>query len=210
MSQNSDSSTLWRLNKSYGSTDINTLVQLQPFEGMGHYSSHYRRSADRLMASYSGQPQDDEILMPFLTLYRQAYELLLKDLALCLAKHHVRLGSESPDYSRKSMDVRIGPGKGNFGHNLFRSFAWVSREIEQLGLTDEKLPRGLTLAVDLLHNIDPSGTTFRYPEPGLKQTLNIDIYKLRTDLSEGIDWLWAVYDHADEMLSAAPSASDYY
>ena len=62
---------------------------------------------------------------------------------------------------------------------------------------------------NLLHDTDPSGTSFRYPDPSLKQTLNIDIHKLQDDLSAGIDWLWAVYSHTDEMLSSAPSASDY-
>ncbi|MGN5734767.1 hypothetical protein [Arthrobacter psychrochitiniphilus] len=205
-----DASTLWKLNKNYGSTDSATLVQLQPFQGMGHYSSHCRRSADRLVASHCGQPQDDEILMPFLTLYRQAYELSLKDLALCIAAHQVRFGVESPNYSKKNMDVKIGAGNGNFGHNLHRSFAWVSREIGELDLTDEKLPQELSLAVDLLHNIDPSGTTFRYPDRDLKRTLNLDFSKLSADLAGGIDWLWAVYTQVDEMLSAAPSASEYW
>lgn len=209
MAQEQSKSTLWKLNKNYKSTNTDTLVQLNPFEDMGHFSSHYRECADRLVQSRCGDPKDDEILLPFLTLYRQAYELLLKDLALCIAAHQVRFGDPNPDYSNKNMKVRIGPGKGNWGHSLYQSFKWVSDEIDQLKLSDEKLPRELTLAVNLLHGVDPSGTKFRYPDPELNRTLKIDIYKLQADLSAGIDWLWAVYSHTEEMLSAAPSAGDY-
>lgn len=188
---------------------MKSLVQLNPHEDMGYYASHYRRCADRLVKSHQGDPQDDEILMPFLTLYRQAYELLLKDLALCIAAHQRRFGNPSSEYSREAMEARIGHGNKNFGHKLNRSFDWVSRELEQLNLLEEELPPELAKAVDLLHGIDPSGTNFRYPDPTLNEPLNVDIHKLQSVLATGIDWLWAVYDHTDETMGAAPSFSDY-
>lgn len=209
MSQQQDNSTLRKLNKDFGSKSMKTLVQLNPYEGMGDYGSHYRHCADRLVESHQGNPQDDAILMPFLTLYRQAYELLLKDLALCIAAHQRRFGNPSLEYSKAAMEARIGPGEKNFGHKLKKSFAWVSGEIEQLKLSAEDLPPELSKAVDLLHDIDPSGTNFRYPDPELREPLNVDIYKLQSVLGAGIDWLWAVYDHTDESLGAAPSLSDY-
>lgn len=187
---------------------MKTLVQLNPYEDMGSYGAHYRNCADRLVESHQGKPQDDEILMPFLTLYRQAYELLLKDLALCIAAHQRRFGNPSSEYSKATMEVRIGPGENNFGHKLKKAFAWVTREIDEFNLSSEGLPPELSKAVDLLHDIDPSGTNFRYPDPELKDPLNVDIYKLQSVLGAGIDWLWAVYDHTDESLGAAPSLGD--
>lgn len=209
MNEEKGNSTLRKLNKDYASKSRESLVQLNPYEDMGYYAFHYRHCADRLVESHQGNPEDDEILMPFLTLYRQAYELLLKDLALCIAAHHRRFGNPSPEYSRHAMEVRIGNGEKNFGHKLKRSFAWVSRELELLKLSNEKLPSELTKAVDLLHDIDPWGTNFRYPDPALREPLNVDIYKLQSVLATGIDWLSAVYDHTDETLGAAPSHSDY-
>lgn len=188
---------------------MKTLVQLNPYEDMGSYGSHYRNCADRLVGSHQGKPQDDEILMPFLTLYRQAYELLLKDLALCIAAHQRRFGHPSSEYSKAAMEARIGQGDKNFGHKLKKSFAWVTREIEQFNLSTEDLPPELSKAVDLLHDIDPSGTNFRYPDTELRESLNVDIYKLQSVLGTGIDWLWAVYAHTDESLGAAPSVNDY-
>lgn len=61
----------------------------------------------------------------------------------------------------------------------------VSREIGEHELTDEKLPQKLSLTADLLHNIDPSGKTFRYPDRDLMRTLDLDIGKLSADLSRG-------------------------
>lgn len=107
------------------------------------------------------------------------------------------------------MEAMIGQGDKNFGHKLKKSFDWVSKEIEQLKLSDEDLPPELAKAVDLLHDIDPTGTNFRYPDPKLTEPLNVDVYKLQSVLATGIDWLWAVYDHTDESLGAAPSLSDY-
>lgn len=207
MIQQQGNSTLRKLNKDFGSRSMKTLVQLNPYEDMGNYASHYRHCADRLVESHQGNPQDDVILMPFLTLYRQAYELLLKDLTLCIAAHQRRFGNPSLEYSKAAMETRIGPK--DFGHKLKKSFAWVSHEIEQFKLSAENLPSELSKAVDLLHDIDPSGTNFRYPDAALREPLNVDIYKLQSVLGAGIDWLWAVYDHVDESLGAAPSLSDY-
>lgn len=207
MNEKPGNSILRKLNKDYGSTSMKSLVQLNPYEDMGYYASNYRHCADRLVKSHQGDPQDDEILMPFLTLYRQAYELLLKDLALCVAAHQRRFGNPSSEYSIEAMESRIGPN--DFGHKLKRSFAWVSRELDHLNLSNEKLPPELTKAIELLHGIDPSGTNFRYPDPKLTEPLNVDIHKLQSDLADGIDWLGAVYDHTEASLNAAPSLSDY-
>lgn len=187
---------------------METLVQLNPYEDMGYYASHYRHCADRLVNSHKANPEDDEILMPFLTLYRQAYELMLKDLALCIASHQRRFGNLSSDYSKQAMEVRIGTGEKNFGHRINRSFKWVESELKILGLVDSNLPHELIKAVDLLHDIDPSGTNFRYPDPELSEPLNVDIYKLQSVLAKGFEWLSAVYDYADETLGAAPSVSE--
>lgn len=202
-------STLRKLNKDYKSRGIDTLVQLNPYEDMAYYAFHYRHCADRLVNSHEAKPEDDEILMPFLTLYRQAYELMLKDLALCVASHQRRLGNSSEEYSRKAMETLIGTGEKNFGHRLNRSFKWIQDELKILGLVGADLPNELIKAVDLLHDIDPSGTNFRYPDPELTEPLNVDIYKLKSVLAKGFDWLSAVYDYVDETLGAAPSASEY-
>ncbi|MNW30270.1 hypothetical protein D3C74_71520 [compost metagenome] len=206
---NQGNSTLRKLNKDYKSKGMETLVQLNPYEGMGHYAFHYRHCADRLVNSHRANPEDDEILMPFLSLYRQAYELMLKDLALCVASHQRRFGNPSSYYSKQAMETRIGTGKDNFGHKIIRSFSWVESELKILGLVDSNLPPELLKAVDLLHGIDPSGTNFRYPDPQLTEPLNVDIYKLQSVLATGFEWLSGVYDYVDETLGAAPSASEF-
>lgn len=203
MSQQQSNSPLEILNEKYASTSMKTLVQLNPYEDMGYFAMHYRECADRLAASHrGGDPRDDAILMPFLTLYRQAYELLLKDLALCIAAHRVHSGDHSSQYSRTNMEqtIRSRP----WGHNLDTAFTWVTNEIDQLNLSDDDMPDELTKAVELLHQIDPTGTAFRYPPENLSQSLNVDLKKLQTDLSDGYHWLEAVYDFTNETLSAAP------
>ena len=198
-------STLRKLNKEYRCTNPKSLVQLNPFEDMTYYASHYQHCADRLVKSHVGHAYDDEILMPVLTLYRQAYELQIKDLALCIGVHRRRLGGSASNYSAAAMEFRIGPGKNSFGHSLRRSFSWVTQELEQLSLSDEELPQELINAVELLHGIDPWGTKFRYPDPELSEPLNVDIRKLQSVLATGFNWLQAVYDHTDETLRAVPS-----
>lgn len=200
-------STLMKLNKDYPSTSMKSLAMLQPYEDLGHYSHSYMECAERLFSTYQARPEDDQVLLPFLNLYRQAYELLFKDLALCLASHQRRLGNLDARYTHAKMLETIGH-KG-FGHSLMKSHRWVEQAVEDLGLGHEPMPPQLRKAVDLLHNLDPSGTTFRYPDDDLGDVLRIDIIKLRQDLQDGIHWLWAVYDWADESLKAVPSASEY-
>lgn len=203
MTSSTTQSTLSKLARDYPSNDMKNLIQLNPYQDLGSYSMAFSLTADRVAESYKAKPEDDTILMPYLTLYRQAFELLLKDIALSFGAFHRRTGSDLTEFSMERMADRIGH-KG-FGHSLHKSFAYFEKHFEELGLATEPLPASLPRAIRLLHSTDPSGTNFRYPDDKLAEVLNIDFLKLHKELQEAIGWLWAVYSFVDDALESVPS-----
>lgn len=163
----------------------------------------FSETANRVAESYKANPADDAILMPYLTLYRQAFELLLKDMALSFGSFYRRTGSSLTEFSRENMDELIG--QNGFGHSLHKSFAYFEKHFEALGFATQPLPVSLPRAVKLLHSTDPSGTNFRYPDEKLGEVLNINFPKLHEELQEAIGWLWAVISYVDDALDSVPS-----
>ena len=64
-----------------------TQIVRYPHEDSGRLALSFRQAAERLGATYKGNPEDDALLLPYLTLTRQAFELELKHLIATLASY---------------------------------------------------------------------------------------------------------------------------
>jgi hypothetical protein len=74
-----------KLFESVPNTDYGRLIVRYPFQDDAVFAFSYKESADRLASTFKGDAPDDLMLLPFLTLYRQAYELQLKVIVHFLA-----------------------------------------------------------------------------------------------------------------------------
>ncbi|PQM73915.1 hypothetical protein C5Y44_10655 [Corynebacterium sp. J010B-136] len=67
-----------RIFSEHESKGIADLLVYSPGQSNKDYALAYHESAKRLAGTFKGQAGDDLILLPFLALYRQAFELQLK------------------------------------------------------------------------------------------------------------------------------------
>jgi hypothetical protein len=56
-------------------TEYNRLIVRYPYQNDSDYAMAYHEAGNRLASTYKGQPIDDTMLLPFLNLCRQAFEL---------------------------------------------------------------------------------------------------------------------------------------
>lgn len=70
--------------------EYSRLIVRYPCQTDEDYACAYHYSAQRLASTFKGRPIDDLILLPFLSLYRQAIELQLKDAIRCLVELRIR------------------------------------------------------------------------------------------------------------------------
>lgn len=76
--QNPEKPRRWQILDVVPETTCSRLVVKALYETDSHLAGHYADAAERLAGTFTGQAADDGILLPFLTLYRHAYELELK------------------------------------------------------------------------------------------------------------------------------------
>lgn len=192
----------WTLLEGAPATDYDRLIVKAPYETDRHFALFYRESANRLASTFSGKPEDDMILLPFLGLYRQAYELALKSFIRDLAKERRRLvDASNPDLVPDEIDKRI---QYTLGHNLHKLLNEVQKHWEALDL-GEDIPADLIALIMEMHQTDPAGTSFRY------SSVNQPTDQARSDfpdlvkmLDEGLTTLWSVEDWADSLTGAVP------
>lgn len=78
------------------------LIFRYPYHNDSMLAMSYHEAATRLAGTFEGQPIDDTMLLPFLTLYRQAIELRLKETIRDLAALRRRFHDPSNrSYSRR-------------------------------------------------------------------------------------------------------------
>jgi hypothetical protein len=98
----------WKLLEAAPATDYDRLIVKAPYETDRHFAVFYRESANRLAATFSGNSEDDMILLPYLGLYLQAYELAVKSFIRDLAKERRRLvDSGNPDLHPDKIEKRF-------------------------------------------------------------------------------------------------------
>jgi len=186
----------------------NRLIVRYPYQTDRDYAFIYHEAANRLASTYTGEPIDDTILIPFLMLYRQAFELKLKNFIRYLAGIRRRYYEPAnSELDPRTIDKKLLSNK--FGHNLAKLLNELLKHYESLDLP-EGFPESVKKLVWMMHDADNHGTAFRYagqmPEsqdsadfPDLVEMLDTEFQLL----SAGEDWIDAIY-------SAAPDPEDFY
>lgn len=182
-----------------------TLIVKHLYSYPGQYASFYHQSAKRLADSFSGEPADDEILLPFLFLYRQAIELKLKHLISFLAKIRISyVDGHAPDLTRLRDPDHL---KTRFGHNLHKLLNELKTQYEALALeqTFRKETEELIMA---FHQDDRGSFAFRYEGelPPFQQ--NADFLALAQWLDNEFDLLSLIEDAVEGIYDAAPTLAE--
>ncbi|MDP3890496.1 hypothetical protein [Nocardioides sp.] len=158
----------------------------------------FAEAAERLADSHRGQAPDDTILLPFLYLYRHAFELNLKRCIETAAATRVLGGDADPALEATEVRRRL---QHDHGHRIMALFEELDSHLVALGL--EAMPAKSRKLHTLLSNTDPRGESFRYPSSlpgdlGASQDY-IDFIALRKTLKDG----FGLAQGALSMLEAA-------
>ena len=157
-----------------------------------------------MAGTFSGQPQDDMILLPFLSLYRQAYELALKSFIRGLVKERRRIhNSADPDLDPAALEEKFLRTLGHSLHKLLNELQvhWKALDLGQ------DIPVGLVSLIMKLHETDPAGTSFRYSSKNQPTgQVRSDFPDLVEMLDGGLRQLWSVEDWADALTNAVPDS----
>lgn len=178
-----------------------------PYQGDAMLAMSYHEAAKRLAHSHRGQPIDDTILLPFLTLYRQAFELRLKEMIRSFASLRRRYdGPDDPELQPQAIEKRLRNPRV-LGHNLE---ALLNEMLEHAGSLESAgdFPDSTRELVMLLHEADSSGTAFRYSGqlPDIQESL--DFPNLAALLDGEFTMLGGVEDALTEMYAAGPQPED--
>jgi hypothetical protein len=182
------------------------LIVRYPHQTDREYALFYHEAATRLASTYSGRPMDDTILMPFLMLYRHAFELHLKNFIRFLASVRRRYhDSLNPDLDR---DVINGRLQKALGHNLAKLLNELLKHYDALDLKEE-FPDSVRKIILMLHDADGRGTAFRYSGEMPESQDRADFPDLAALLDEELGLLSAVEDWIDAMYAAAPTPEEF-
>jgi hypothetical protein len=181
------------------------LIVRYPFQSDTDYASAYYFSAKRLAGTFTGRPVDDLLLLPFLNLYRQAFELELKNLIRALVQ--VRLVYVEGRTAELVGVARKDVFKHRFGHNLHKLLNEAKKHYEALRLP-EPFPASVEKLVMMLHQADSSGTAFRYSGQLPETQESADFPDLAELLDEQFSILSVLQDYVDGLYSAGPTLDD--
>src|SRR5690625_2082033 len=164
----------------------------------------YQYSAQRLALTFQGEPEADTILLPFLTLYRHAYELKLKDAIRIFVKTKIDYITGPSVELEKAMSVER---MKKLGHNLHKLLNEAHTQYADLDMNLE-FPSSIDEVVLMFHEADETGQAFRYAG-GLPQTQEYadfpDLLKL---LDEQFEILSSVIDYVDGTFREGSSVWD--
>jgi hypothetical protein len=181
------------------------LIVRYPFQTDRDYAAAYHFSAKRLAETFTGNPEDDFLLLPFLTLYRQAFELELKNTIKFLIKTRmVYVDGKTSELQSAIKDERI---KDDFGHNLYKLLNEARKHYDALGLP-ESFPKDVEKLIIMLHDADNAGTAFRYAGQLPDVQEHADFHDLATLLDDQFTMLAVVEDYVDGLYSAGPTLDD--
>ncbi|WHE37199.1 hypothetical protein [Microbacterium sp. BDGP8] len=186
------------------------LIVRYPYQTNRDYALSYRFAAKRLAETFTGDTIDDLILLPFLTLYRQAFELELKNLIQFLVSTRMTyVEGRTSELEQARSDERFK----ELGHNLHKLLNEAKKHYDALDL-DESFPPEVEKLIAMLHEADKSGTAFRYAGQLPNTQEHADFPDLAALLDQQYDNLTVITDYVDGLYSAGPTlnelAGDHY
>ncbi|NUU33386.1 hypothetical protein [Arthrobacter sp. C9C5] len=190
----------WELLNAAPSTVYERLIVQWPYQTDRDLAFFYSESANRLASTFSGKPIDDTILLPFLTLYRQAFELQLKSFTRYLAAARRKYREPSnPALSAEEVNRRLR-GRA-IGHKLQPLLEELLEHYAALNLS-EPFPQEVQQLLLLIHHADEPGTYFRYSGNLPAQQTNVDFPNLVARFKEQFNLLQAAEDWAEDHIEA--------
>jgi len=102
--KSSDSPHLFKV---FPGNDPRSLIVRYPFQDDSDVEVGFAEAAKRLAQSFSGEPIDDVILMPFLFLWRHAIELSLKDQIKTAITFRKLNGDDDPSLNKDEVVARL-------------------------------------------------------------------------------------------------------
>lgn len=196
-----------RLLSSMQNKDYSRLVVLYPYQTDDHYAGAYHFAANRLASTFGGEPVDDQLLLPFLALYRHAFELQLKNTIRSLVKLRAEyLEGWTPELTEAISEKRFRDNN-QLGHNLYKLLNDAKRHFAALNLP-EKFPKSVESIISKLHEADKAGTALRYA--GALPTTHeyVDFPDLVELLDREFDLLSVVIDYAEGCCEYLPTKSE--
>jgi len=187
--------------------EYDRLIFRYPYQGDTMLAMSYQEAAKRLADSYRGQPIDDTILLPFLILYRQAFELRLKEVIRDFASSRRRFyESNNPALQPAAIEKRLRNPRV-LGHNLEALLKEMLEHVDHLENAGD-FPESTRELVMLLHEADGTGTAFRYSGqlPDIQESL--DFPDLAALLDREFTMLGGMEDALTEMYAAGPQPEE--
>lgn len=160
---------------------------------MSDYAMFFRQAADRLADSFTGQPFDDTILIPWLYLHRHATELELKNAIVFATRLRRADGDDHVSLGTEETKDRL---KRKHGHNLRALLDELDRHLVALDLS--VTPTETRKLLGLLAELDHTGESFRYAGSLGKENDRVDFPNLDAALREMGDTLSATLDVLDQ------------
>lgn len=205
MAKQSKQQTPLRLLTSVSSKDYSRLVVRYPYQTDVQYAHAYHFAAQRLAATFGGEPIDDLLLLPFLTLYRQAFELQLKNTIRSLVGLRIRyVDGGTAELLEAVSEKRF---KDHLGHNLHRLLNEAKKHFDALDLP-EPFPKSVEEMVVKLHEADRAGTAFRYAGSLPKTQEYIDFFDLAAMLDQEFEMLCLVTEYAEGLYDPMPTINE--
>lgn len=157
-------------------------------------SSEFADAANRLAASYTAEPVDDLILLPWLYLYRHAIELALKSGIVYAARLRKNNGEDDERLAVENVAIRL---ETKHRHSVGALVHEANEHFEVLGL--QTIPKAANKTLQLLAEMDPRGEAFRYSGdlPATYDHINFE------QLSQAME-------HAYQMITAGVGLLDSY
>lgn len=194
-----------RLFDSVPSTDYSRLVVRYPYQTDSEYAVAYHFAAKQLATTFAGEPIDDLLLLPFLTLYRQAFELKLKIAIRSLVTIRINyLEGRTPELNNSQSEEHF---KYDLGHNLYKLLNEVKKHFAALDLP-EQFPKSLEVMVLKLHEADKVGTAFRYAGLLPETQEFVDFPNLVEMLNREFEVLCTVIDYAEGCYEPMPTLDE--
>lgn len=186
------------------------LIVRYPHQTNGDYAHAYQFAANRLAETFAGEAADDLILLPFLALYRQAFELQLKNVIHVLVNTRITyVEGPEPELVHAVSEDRLR----ELAHNVHKLLNEVKKHYEALELS-EAFPKGVEMLIGMLHEADKNGTTFRYAGQLPYTQEHADFPDLAALFDEQYGSLSVIVDYVDGLYSAGPTLDeimgDYY
>lgn len=190
-----------RLLVQFPATSHGDLIVRYPYQDDSDYAFAYHEAAKRLASTFRAQPIDDTILLPFLLLYRHAFELRIKHLIRFLSRLRRRyVEPGNVELQPETVDIRL---KKKHSHRLEPLLEEMLQHLQALDLRSG-FPVEVESVVRLLHEADSSGMSFRYAHLLPDTQEQTDFPALAALLDEQLDLLTATEDYVDAMFENVP------